>query len=452
MERQRSPARRTARIGGLLLTLAPAIVLSCTRGPIYVPLPPNEGAVMTLVLAESGSSPRLFAYPPAEARAESVTLSEDEAPARFLGLTFSSTRSELEGAAGELTLAAEGEGVALPRSDHAYRIEVQASGAGSWTEIDPEARPELRLSLPVPPSRCAKFDRENRALDTVSFPLFAVGLEDHVALIGLADGTLVRTSRTSTRVEPVANPTSEMFSAATVDAQTGTLWLAAWSGQIYSGPARTPLQLAAETMPRVPGPRVIATGIGSAGPEAFVVDEGGQVLHVTRQRVTHHHTFDRSRSAFWNLGVARRGDGAAIAVSIASPDVVLIEAGGATLEQPNAAEVVSYGAAWHSPELGDVVVSSRGRVYVRGAGSWRELAHTEAGFDLFAIVPYEAGFVVAGRIGVVDQYRMDEGMCPFLISTQQPVGWIVAFGQDLLMVHQSQESLNRFLLTLFRRR
>lgn len=386
---------------------------------------------MVLVVAR-GSSLEATAYD----RAATVPvltwdLQPDEA-ARFWALGYDAEPAQIGLEVGPIGLArADQQSRQVAPADRAFEASVRDGVVAGWSSTDPETGsvPELEI-----PSRCVRFEPRAVSFPGGAAPVFAVSLDDDGVLLANDAGEL--SLLTKTGVVPLANPLGAPITNAWIDTQfPPTLWVRTATGAVWRGLPQLPLLLQSAALQPIPAALAIAPRLYVSGQvDAYVLTSTGALIYYDGQRsrrALHNFPLD----VVYNRGdVARPIAGDVLAVYMSEPVAVRVLMGEVTLLRSGDATEAFSAVVYDRVRRVYVVGTTDARVLELGPLGWIELGINPTGLDIFALLPFEGGYLIAGRMGLGGHLLPDGTLCDPPRISATPVRALVMLGRDPVVI------------------
>lgn len=360
------------------------------------------------------------------------------APYRAELAYFEARLDELGIAAGPVMLAAPGAPArTLPTPAAQHRLDLERSGAGSWSSPSWSELAESHAQLPRR-DPCARLLTQQFVLGSDVGAVWALPLDEDRALVATGDNqiwTIDRQGRSSTVAVVPEQP--DFIPTSALKDDHGELWFGGAYGHIWRGSMGTTLSVReVALLPTLE--RIVSIDADPADPagDLYVFTTSGALARVSGSTVTALHRFeghpnDVYASVAWmELGSVVSGWGGSAEVLITHGDRL---------------ERISVGdgrTGVHSlrrvPGLGLMAATSGGQIFRWNLGARRfdPLGQSGVRLEVFDFFPYAGGFFYTGTFGYVGQWLDGFGYCPV---AEPPLAaatarHIVPLGEALLIV------------------
>lgn len=279
--------------------------------------------------------------------------------------------------------------------------------------------------------RCAGFDAEVGVLPDDVLARFLLGVDGSRALAVMADQTL----RVFSRARRTASSTVERAPAlAALDLSSGAsdsdgaLWFGTAQGEIWQATLGSSLDgVHVETTPSG-SPIVAILVLDSGTPELLVIDRAGTLLHFRMGAWSERFSFGPVNEALLAIDPMTER---VVAVTSPSTKAVLFDHGQVE-ESPLPHLRGSVRALAHVPGSGFVAGTTEGELLQLGPGGWAIIGEEGPSRGIFALLPYDDGFIYGGDFGFLAEVRPRLGRCEINATAAEMVGQLVSLGGDLL--------------------
>ncbi|MCC7382089.1 MAG: hypothetical protein IT384_09675 [Deltaproteobacteria bacterium] len=372
-----------------------------------------------------------------------------EETVRLALLVYATPLADLGLEAGVVPLAAQGEpGRSLYSSVGSYLATVTKGVLSDWTLTSSESIAALGLTV-AGVDHCVDFEITSVRYPNVRPPVAALRLDGERVLLVDPGGTLSALMQDG--LHSVDNPLPDAIQTACFeDSFSPRVWLLDVRGQLWWGRAQLPLSLTRAETPTVASSLHITAGITNGGEdELFALGTDARLRHYFRGEVEELHSFELD--ATYNIGaVSRRTELEALTVYRSSAQAVMYDSGEVRLISGPDAQLEGLSAAIFDQAY--VVGTTAGAILRRAPGGWEELGRAQAGFDIFALLPFQGAYLAGGRGGFVAQLLPTRRFCEGLPVGGEPIRFLTTLGTSVVAIPSRPAFGQDIQLTILRPR
>lgn len=372
-----------------------------------------------------------------------------EETVRVALLVYATPLSDLGLEPGAVPLAAQGApGRSLYSSVGSYLATVSKGVLSDWTLTSSKTIAALGLTV-AGVDHCVDFEITKVRYPNVRPPVAAFPFGPERVLLVDPGGTLSALMQDG--LHSVDNPLPDAIQTACFeDSFSPRVWLLDVKGQLWWGRAQLPLMLTRAETPTVAPSLLITAGITNAGEdELFALGTDARLRHYFRGEVEELHTFELD--ATYNIGaVSRPTELEALTVYRSSTQAVFYDSGEVRLISGNDARLEGLSSAIFDQAY--IVGTTAGAVLRRAPGGWEELGRAQAGFDIFAILPFQGAYLAGGRGGFLAQLLPTRRFCEGLPVGAEPIRFLTTLGTSVVAIPSRPAFGQDIQLTILRPR
>lgn len=448
------------RVGAATLTIVLASACADRDVALWLPLPPHDEGARSMLLATESDRGLTLRATTLDAP---LTIPEDEltgATVRLVALLYDETLDVLQLPDGPVPLASVGqESRAVPDARRMYATSVPLAGdaPGAWEETLVRGARLEAAKLPALVTPCPRFEPEVFSVETSAWATFLTPLGPTSALLGTADGLVYRVdaSGATTRMtvyEP--QPLPAAFAGGHFDGRsfwTGRYLLGRLDRGIVDGDA---IYLEESIYTGAEAPIHWITGSSDPnGTSITTMDSAGVLRHWDGARVVELDRFPQPpEDRNWWGGLVSIDRRESLAVLLSGEYAIRVRDAVATRELvlPQGS-IDALQAVAHVPGLGDVTGTSQGELFVRTERGWESLIDEKLRQWIFALHPYENGFLFTGAFGTLGYYEAGYGLCPLELTTSFDVRYVATLGADVVLAGNNPNTARTPFVILRRR-
>jgi hypothetical protein len=429
-----------SRDGRRLTLVGLALCAACHRSVGIDPPEPRAGMESVLLIFEEATTKHVWVGDLGRAASSYPAVFPFSGVADAYALFYTCTLKSLGLSPGWQLGSNDPAGIAVPPASETLHTHVMSEGASRWAE-DTAYQPPPDLRLPTS-ARCATFTNKSYDLpgpEQSSGPV-AVAVDPHTALVGLniADTTsgyfaTLRDDESGARLLTGISTQTPHFAG--YRGPDGRIWLLGERGHIAVGDPTNGFAPLGTTATATGGPGLAAIDGSSDASSSFELFT-----------VSHNGAFDRYDGTIGKWSALDRGGHRArdapgvvwvapqeaFAIGVRPGKVVRYKDGALSEESFDLPPFVALSITY-AEQLGVVVGTDRGVVFVRQAsGAWQNLPN-KVGDQIHALVPFAGGFLSGSENGAVTQYHVLLGWCESISAIASDPLRFVPFASGFLL-------------------
>lgn len=353
---------------------------------------------------------------------------------------FAETLGELGVESGRLATPSAESCVLPPRPLGRYTAELPEDGPVVWesTETYGPLLSDTRLPDVQGLCRCAEFTLELDVIPDPELALFTLPLSDSRLLAVMASGTLRvfseangAQSSTVTRAEGLVGV--QITTGVTDPA--GGAWLGSSDGGLWRATLSNTLE-ATRIAQSVRGAPIRAmVVVDPVASELYVLDAMGKLDRLQGETWTERYDFGEGSA---HAMLASDLEGRVLAVVSHPLRTLLVDPRGVeTLPSPSfqgSARALAF-----VPRMGFVLGGQEGELVLLDEGRWTPIVNEGTLRGVYALLPYDDGFMYGGDFGFLGQVLRRGGRCAIDARGAEPLGTLHRLGRDLLSLPRHRD-------------